>query len=50
MISVTAAVFENARILNVEGCRITVVDRRRLEDASCECYDVIRQHSPKVGN
>jgi CRP-like cAMP-binding protein len=49
MVSVTVAVFEKAGILNVEGRRVTVADRRRLKDASCECYDVIRRHYLKVG-
>ena len=49
MVSVTVAVFEKAGILNVAGRRVTVADRRRLKDASCECYDVIRRHYLKVG-
>jgi len=49
MVSVTVAVFEKAGILNVDGRRVTVADRRRLKDASCECYDVIRRHYLKVG-
>ena len=48
MVSVTVAVFEKAGILNVDGRRVTVADRRRLKDASCECYDVIRRHYLKV--
>ena len=49
MVSVTVAVFEKAGILNVEGRRVTLADRERLKDASCECYDVIRRHYLKVG-
>jgi len=49
MVSDTVAVFEKAGILNVEGRRVTVADRKRLKDASCECYDVIRRHYLKVG-
>ncbi|HEY3042479.1 MAG TPA: Crp/Fnr family transcriptional regulator [Vicinamibacterales bacterium] len=49
MVSVTVAVFEKAGILNVKGRRVTVADRRRLKEASCECYDVIRRHYLKVG-
>ena len=49
MISVTVAVFEKAGILEVDGRRVTVADRKRLKDASCECYDVIRRHYLKVG-
>ena len=43
MISVTVAVFEKAGIRKVEGRRVTVADRKRLKEASCECYDVIRE-------
>jgi CRP-like cAMP-binding protein len=49
MVSVTVAVFEKAGILNVEGRRVSLADRKRLRDASCECYDVIRRHYLKVG-
>jgi CRP-like cAMP-binding protein len=49
MVSVTVAVFEKGGILNVKGRRVTVADRKRLRDASCECYDVIRRHYLKVG-
>jgi CRP-like cAMP-binding protein len=49
MVSVTVAIFEKAGILKVEGRRVTVADRRRLKEASCECYDVIRRHYLKVG-
>jgi CRP-like cAMP-binding protein len=49
MVSVTVATFEKAGILNVEGRRVTVADRKRLKEASCECYDVIRRHYMKVG-
>lgn len=49
MVSVIVAVFEKAGILNVEGRRITVADRKQLKEACCECYDVIRRHYLKVG-
>jgi CRP-like cAMP-binding protein len=48
MVSVTVAVFEKAGILNVEGRRVTVANRRRLKEASCECYDIIRRHYLRV--
>jgi CRP-like cAMP-binding protein len=49
MVSVTVATFEKAGILEVKGRRVTVASRKRLKDASCECYDVIRYHYLKVG-
>ena len=44
MVSVTVATFEKAGILHVESRRVTVASRKRLKDASCECYDVIRKY------
>jgi CRP-like cAMP-binding protein len=49
MVSVTVATFEKAGILNVDGRRVTVANRSRLKEASCECYDVIRRHYLQVG-
>jgi CRP-like cAMP-binding protein len=49
MVSVTVAIFEKAGILQVDGRRVMVADRKRLKEASCECYDVIRRHYLKVG-
>jgi CRP-like cAMP-binding protein len=49
MVSVTVAIFEKAGILQVDGRRVMVADRKRLREASCECYDVIRRHYLKVG-
>ena len=49
MVSVTVAIFGKAGILKVEGRRVSVADRKRLKEASCECYDVIRRHYLKVG-
>jgi CRP-like cAMP-binding protein len=47
--SVLVSVLEKAGILNVEGRWVTVADRDRLKDASCECYDVILKHYQAVG-
>ena len=48
-VSVLVSVFEKAGILNVEGRWVTVADRDRLKEASCECYDVIFKHYQVVG-
>jgi CRP-like cAMP-binding protein len=48
-VSVMVSVLERAGILRVEGRWVTVADRNRLQEASCECYDVIRQHYDVVG-
>src|ERR1700687_3902864 len=48
-VSVLVSVFEKAGLLNVEGRWVTLADRNRLEEAACECYEVIRKHYEQVG-
>ena len=48
-VSVLVSVLEKAGILNVEGRRVTLADRERLEEAACECYDIIRKTYDAVG-
>jgi CRP-like cAMP-binding protein len=48
-VSVLVSVLEKAGILNVEGRWVTLADRNRLEEASCECYEIIRKHYEQVG-
>ena len=48
-VSVLVSALEKAGILNVEGRWVTVSDRNRLKEASCECYDVIRKNYEAVG-
>ena len=48
-VSVMVSVLEKAGMLNVEGRWVTVADRKRLTEASCECYEVIRKHYQSVG-
>ena len=47
--SVMVSVLERAGILSVDGRWVTVADRSRLQEAACECYDIIRQHYAVVG-
>ncbi len=49
MVSVTVSLFEKAGILNVKGRWVTLADRDRLEEAACECYQVIRKTYEQVG-
>jgi CRP-like cAMP-binding protein len=49
MVSVMVSALEKAGILNVEGRWVTLADRDRLEEAACECYQIIRKHYQKVG-
>jgi Mn-dependent DtxR family transcriptional regulator len=48
-VSVMVSVLEKAGILSVDGRWVTVADRTRLQEAACECYDVIRKHYEIVG-
>jgi CRP-like cAMP-binding protein len=48
-VSVMVSVLEKAGTLNVEGRWVTVADRKRLKEAACECYDVIRKNYDHVG-
>jgi CRP-like cAMP-binding protein len=47
--SVLVGTFEKAGILHVEGRWVTLADRNRLNEAACECYDVIRKAYEAVG-
>jgi CRP-like cAMP-binding protein len=47
--SVLVSSLEKAGILHVEGRWVTVADRNRLNEAACECYDIIRQNYEEVG-
>jgi len=40
---------QNAGLLSSRYGRIRVLNRRNLESASCECYDVIRGHFERLG-
>ena len=48
-VSVIVSVLDKAGMLNVEGRWVTVADRTRLKEASCECYEIIRKHYEPVG-
>jgi CRP-like cAMP-binding protein len=48
-LSVMVSVLQKAGILSVEGRWVTVADRKRLQEAACECYEIIRKHYEVVG-
>jgi Crp-like helix-turn-helix domain len=48
-VSVLVSVLEKEGILNVKGRCVTVADRKRLKEAACECYDIIRKNYEVVG-
>ena len=47
--SVLVSTFEKAGILKVNGRWVTLADRKRLKEAACECYDIIRRTYDVVG-
>ena len=47
--SVLVSTLEKAGILSVDGRWVTVADRNRLKEASCECYDIIRKTYEGIG-
>lgn len=48
-VSVMVSTLEKAGILNVEGRWVSLKDRNRLEEAACECYQIIRKNYEQVG-
>jgi hypothetical protein len=42
-------VLQQAGLLSSKYGRIRVLNRRRLEAASCECHQVIRAHFVRLG-
>ena len=42
-----AVIFDPKLLQKVKG-RITVLDRARLEESSCECYAIVRRHYERV--
>lgn len=47
-ISVAAAALQDAGIIRYSRGRVTVLDRARLEQASCECYAAVREHRDRI--
>jgi CRP-like cAMP-binding protein len=48
-VSLIIQTFEKAGIVGVQRGHITVLNRHHLEDVSCECYQIIKQHYEEVG-
>jgi CRP-like cAMP-binding protein len=48
-ISLVMQTFEKAGIVDAARGAITVLDRARLEEVSCECYGIIKAHYEEVG-
>ena len=49
-VTVAAGMLQQAGLIRYSRGRVTVLDRERLEEASCECYRVVRdQHERLLG-
>jgi len=42
-VSIVAAGFQHAGMIRYSRGQITIVKRQALEDASCECYEIVQQ-------
>lgn len=47
-VTVAAGLLEKAGLITYKRGRITVLDRERLEQASCECYQVVRREYDRL--
>ncbi len=47
-VSVAASVLQRAGIIDYRRGNIWVLDRQSLENASCECYDIVQKHFERI--
>lgn len=47
-VTVVAGALQNAGLINYRRGTITILDRPRLEEAACECYDAARSYYERV--
>jgi CRP-like cAMP-binding protein len=48
-VTLVMGTLQRAGLISSKYGRIRVLDRAKLEEASCECYDVIRKHFERLG-
>jgi hypothetical protein len=44
-----AGTLQKAGLIHYKHSRITIVDRKELESAACECYATVKQHFDRLG-
>jgi CRP-like cAMP-binding protein len=47
-VTVVAGALQKAGLISYKHGHLTVLDRRGLEDASCECYATVRDHFTRL--
>jgi len=47
-VTIAAGLLEKAGLITYKRGRITIVDRQRLEAASCECYHVVKREYERL--
>lgn len=47
-VTVAAGMLQRAGLIKYQRGRVTILDRSGLEEASCECYDVVREKYDKL--
>ena len=48
-VTLVMGTLQDAGLITSTYGRIRVLNRRKLEHAACECYDVIRAHFQRLG-
>lgn len=48
-VTIVAGTLQKAGLIKYTHGRITILDRKSLEDASCECYATVRGHFDRLG-
>jgi CRP-like cAMP-binding protein len=47
-VTIAAGALQEAGLIRYTRGRITITDRERLEEASCECYEIVRRHFDRL--
>jgi CRP-like cAMP-binding protein len=48
-VTIVAGTLQKAGLIKYTHGRITILDRQRLEAASCECYSTVKAHFDRLG-
>ena len=48
-VSVTAGILQRKGLIEYTRGAVKIVNRKKLEDSACECYEVIRQYDGELG-